>query len=231
MGSLCDRLEQEAIFGLAAIHPGESVLDIGCGTGIYTLAAARHGAWVAGIDPSFEMLLAAQKKLENEGHPARLVVASAEALPFRAERFDLLLGITSLCFVSQPESALAEDWRVLKSGGRLVLGELNCHSPWAWMRKLKGLFKESIYNRAHFWDREDLIGLLTRQEFRVDEMKALIYFPPTNSRLFLRTYFLFERIGKRFFPEMGAFVTIGASKTTSNRRTGLPIACGSSPTS
>ncbi len=231
MGSLCDRLEQEAVFQLAHIKAGEKVLDIGCGTGIYTLTAARRGARVVGIDPSLDMLLAAKSKLEREGHPMRLIAATAEALPFRAHQFDLISGVTSLCFVSRPERALAEAWRVLKAEGRLVLGELNRHSPWAWLRKLKGYFKDSVYSRAKFWGREELNTILTRQGFDVVEIRPLIYFPPINSRLFLKTYPLFERFGERFFPKTGAFVTIGASKTILNPRTGLPIVGGSPPTS
>ena len=212
MGSLCDRLEQEAIFGLASISPGERVLDIGCGTGIYTLAASQRGAWVIGLDASTEMVRAARKKLQSAGRPPRLVVASAESLPFRAERFDLIIGVTSLCFVARPEDALSQAWRVLKPGGCLVLGELNRHSPWAWFRRIKGLFTETIYSKAHFWGPQELVELLSRQGYQVGQTRTLIFFPPVNTSWILGTHIFLDRLGKKQWPRFGAFLAVRAVK-------------------
>ena len=103
LGSLAHALESETILRLARVAIGERVLDLGCGTGLYAFELSRRGAWVVGLDPSFEMLTVAREKLRCAGHPARLVCASAEALPIGTATFDLMVAVTSLCFVRRPD--------------------------------------------------------------------------------------------------------------------------------
>src|SRR5581483_7348853 len=69
LGSLAHSLESEAIFDLAETKPGERAIDIGCGTGIYTLELARKGAHVVGVDPSMEMVAIAREKFRRAGLP------------------------------------------------------------------------------------------------------------------------------------------------------------------
>ncbi|TAK05895.1 MAG: methyltransferase domain-containing protein [Candidatus Manganitrophaceae bacterium] len=212
LGSLAHALEQEAIFRLAETKPGERTIDIGCGTGIYTLALARRGAHVVGVDPSWEMISIAREKFRRVGLPGLFVLGSAEALPFRPGSFDLALAVTSLCFVRSPDQSIKETHRVLKPEGRLVLGELNRFSPWALWRRLKGLFTDTIYNQAHFWGKRELERLLRRRGFCVGAARMLLYFPPWNQRAVLKTYRLFETVGKKALPGTGAFIAIKAEK-------------------
>lgn len=212
LGSLAHALEQEAIFRLAETKPGERTIDIGCGTGIYTLALARRGVHVVGVDPSWEMIAIAREKFRRAGLPGFFVLGSAEALPFRPGCFDLALAVTSLCFVRSPDQTIEETRRVLKPEGRLVLGELNRFSPWALWRRLKGLVTETIYNQAHFWGRRELESLLRRKGFCVSAARTLLYFPPWNQKAVLKLYRFFETVGKKAFPGTGAFIAMKAEK-------------------
>ena len=218
LGSLAHALEQEAIFRLAETKPGERTIDIGCGTGIYTLALARRGVHVVGVDPSWEMIAIAREKLRRAGLPGLFVLGSAEALPFRPGCFDLALAVTSLCFVRSPDQTIEEARRVLKPDGRLVLGELNHFSPWALWRRLKGIFTDTIYNQAHFWGRRELERLLKRKGFRIGAARVLLYFPPVPSRTFLKGYHLFEVILRKLAPGTGAFIAMKAKRGGSNQR-------------
>ena len=212
LGSLAHALESEAIFDLAEAKPGERVVDIGCGAGIYTLELARRGAHVVGVDPSWEMIAVAQEKFRRVGLPGIFVLGSAEALPFCPDCFDLALAVTSLCFVRSPDQAIEETRRVLKPEGRLVLGELNRFSPWALWLRLKGLFTDTIYNQAHFWGRGELERLLRQRGFCVRAARTLLYFPPWNQKAVLKAYRLFETVGEKALPGTGAFIAIKAEK-------------------
>jgi SAM-dependent methyltransferase len=77
-----------------------------------------------------------------------------------------VIAVTVLCFAEDPQALLAEACRVLQPGGRIVLGELGRYSPWALARRLKGLLKETVYRRAHFFTRPELEELLTSSGFR-----------------------------------------------------------------
>jgi ubiquinone/menaquinone biosynthesis C-methylase UbiE len=219
LGSVAHTLEQEAVFALAGVKPGERVLDVGSGTGIYTLELARSGAEVIGMDSSLEMIRIARQKFLQAGLTGRFVCASAEALPFRTARFDLAVAVTSLCFVSRPDRAIEEMHRVIKPGGRLVIGELNRFSLWAFLRRLKGLFTDTIYNLAHFWSRRELARLLGRSGFVADDERIVLYFPPINQKAFLKYHRFFERILKKILPGTGAFIAMKGEKPAHSKRT------------
>jgi|SRR5215207_1357129 len=108
---------------VAALRPGERVLDVACGTGIVTrFAAERVGAdgAVAGVDINPGMLgvarSAARPELGIDWHEA-----SAEALPFEDETFDVVLCQMGLQFFPDRLAALRQARRVLVPAGRLVL--------------------------------------------------------------------------------------------------------------
>jgi demethylmenaquinone methyltransferase/2-methoxy-6-polyprenyl-1,4-benzoquinol methylase len=101
--------------------PGERILDIACGTGTSTVPLAKAGATVVGVDFSPEMIAEAQRK-----HPElEFRVADATELPFGDDEFDAVTISFGLRNVQQPKVALAEMYRVLKPGGRLVVCEFS----------------------------------------------------------------------------------------------------------
>jgi ubiquinone/menaquinone biosynthesis C-methylase UbiE len=212
LGSVARALELDAILSLAGVKPGERAMDIGCGTGIYALELAQRGAHVIGIDPSMEMIAIAREKLRQAGLTGRFVCGSAEALPFRSGTVDLALGVTSLCYMHSPDRAIEEMRRVLRPGGRLVLGELNRFSFWAFLRRLKGLFRQTIYNQAHFWSRRELERLLQKSGFHPSAARTLLYFPPIPSRTFLKRYRFFDVVLKKLLPGTGAFIAMRAER-------------------
>jgi ubiquinone/menaquinone biosynthesis C-methylase UbiE len=120
---------RERTIALAHLVPGESVLEVGCGTGEMAMRAkARSGprGFVAGIDPSPEMIAEARQKAARANLDIDYRVAGVEALPFADATFDVVLS--SLMMHHLPEDlkprALAEIRRVLKPGGRLLIVDL-----------------------------------------------------------------------------------------------------------
>jgi ubiquinone/menaquinone biosynthesis C-methylase UbiE len=121
---------------LAQLHPGESVLDVGCGTGTLTLVAKRRvgdAGRVAGIDPAPQMIARARQKAARRGLAIELHVDVIERLPFPDRSFDVVLS--SLMMHHLPDElkrqGLTEIARVLKSGGRLlVVDGMPMAGPW-----------------------------------------------------------------------------------------------------
>ncbi len=110
---------------LALIKAGDSVLDVGCGTGDVTIPSkVRTGTGkVYGIDPAPEMIAVARNKAEHKGLDIDFRVGVIEALPFADNSIDVVTS--SLMMHHLPDDlkvrGLAEIYRVLKPGGRVLI--------------------------------------------------------------------------------------------------------------
>lgn len=106
---------------MLAISPGDSVLDVGCGTGNYTrhLAEAAGDGLVVGIDASQPMTARAAGL--GGGANLAYVRGDACALPFGDGEFDRVCSVGVIHMIGEPMKALAEMVRVLAPGGRLVM--------------------------------------------------------------------------------------------------------------
>jgi len=166
------RLQKELILRLVRPRRGERLLDVGCGSGLHLEIFKREGLDVTGVDPSRSMLDLAHARL---GHQAGLFPGQAEDLPFEDNDFDIVTMITCLEFIDDPETALAEALRVARS--RVFVGVLNRLSLTALGRRVRGLFKDSMYNHARFfslWELTALIrGLIGPTSFRWATVQVL----------------------------------------------------------
>lgn len=99
-----------------------AVLEVGVGTGL-NFDLYRNLTELVGIEPDPHMLRRARKRTMDLGFPVELLEAGAEKLPFPAERFDTAVVTFTLCTIPDSAAALAEIYRVLKRGGRLLFTE------------------------------------------------------------------------------------------------------------
>lgn len=101
---------------------GQTLLDVGCGTGYFSQRFLNLGLDVTGLDPDSAMIEVARSKNSQ----VKYIEGDALALPFEDNSFDYCSAITSLCFVSEVEKAIKEMFRVSRHG--VMLGLLNRHS-------------------------------------------------------------------------------------------------------
>jgi len=108
---------------------GQTLLDVGSGSGFFSRCFNDVGLTVTGYDASYEMNYYACTKNAS----INFIQGDATDLPFADEQFDYSAAITSLCFVENPQQALAEMWRVSRK--TVILGLLNRHSLLYYMKR------------------------------------------------------------------------------------------------
>lgn len=146
--------------------PGRG-LEIGVGTGRF---AAPLGIEV-GVDPSMRMLeRAAERGIE-------VCRGVAEALPVRSNTFDTALVVTTICFVDDVAETLREARRVLRSGGRLVIGYVDRESPLG-ERYEAAKAENPFYRDATFLSTEELIEAMESAGFEELESVQTVFRMP-----------------------------------------------------
>lgn len=156
-GSCALALETGLIQRIWAAGNPQKVLDVGCGTGIFTDWFAGCGHQVTGLDPSPGMLNIARLKL-----PARIPLDQgyAEDLPYDDNSFDTVALVTTLEFVRDPVQALEEAFRVATR--HVLLGVLNKFSLITLQRFIARLWRRSVLDHARFFSVFELQSLAAR---------------------------------------------------------------------
>jgi SAM-dependent methyltransferase len=104
----------------AGIVSSDRVLDVGCGTGVVAITAARLGACATGLDLTPQLVDRARENARIAQVDASWYEGDAEALPFDDGVFDVVVSQFGHMFAPRPEVATAEMLRVLKPGGTIA---------------------------------------------------------------------------------------------------------------
>jgi arsenite methyltransferase len=110
-----------------AAQPGERILDVGCGPGFFVaelLDAVGSDGWVTGVDMEPTMLAVAAKRTEGHDNVA-FYEAQATSLPVPDGMFDAAVSVQVLEYVQDVSAALAEIYRALCPGGRVVVWDID----------------------------------------------------------------------------------------------------------
>lgn len=111
----------EALCQTVDPHAGQRVLDVACGSGNAALVAARRYCEVTGLDYVPALVERAKMRATAEGMKIDFHVGDAQALPFRAASFDVVLSVFGVMFAPDQEKAANELLRVCRPGGRIGL--------------------------------------------------------------------------------------------------------------
>ncbi len=175
LGGFVDKVEKKLIEDLAEFDEDEKVLDIGAGTGTYSIWMAKKGLKVTALDQSSEMMEKGKVKTEREGLTIDWKLADANSLPFSDNSFDLVVSVTAIEFMDHPKTVLKEAVRVLKPNGRLIIGVLTKES--AWGELYQSIVEEDpkhLFAKAHFYSEDEISSLLPLRYV----LKKGLYWPP-----------------------------------------------------
>ena len=149
------------------IASGETLLDVGCNWGRWSIAAAQKGYRVVGIDPDLEALVAASRIAKTKGLEISFVCADARHLPFKSSSFSRVFSYSVIQHFSKPDAraALSEIARVLKPQGESLIqmpNALGIRSLYHQVRR--GFRTRNIFDVRYWTPRElsrtfrDIIG-------------------------------------------------------------------------
>lgn len=183
-------------YGRLGIAPGTTLLDVGCGAGQVAIPAAKAGVKVTGIDLAPNLVGQARERAKAEGVVALFDEGDAEALPYNAESFDVVLSLIGAMFAPQPEKVASELVRVCRPGGRIIMANWTPAGFIGQMFKAIGQHvpPPSIMPSPLRWGDEETVRerfgsrvkdlRLTRRFYRIEYP-----FPPAAVVEFFRTYY------------------------------------------
>ncbi len=163
-----DRLKQKVLAGFdlsslvaRGMKPGRVAVDLGCGTGDLLETLLEKADQVIGVDSSSRMLELARNRFASNGKPVSLRIGELEHLPLRDGEADFAVASMALHHLSRPQEGIAEAFRVLSPGGRLMIIDFEKHANEA-MRSEYG-------DQWLGFSEEELSGWLNRAGFELVE--------------------------------------------------------------
>lgn len=127
------------LIAAGGIGPSARVVDVGCGTGDTSRAAARLAADVLGLELSSRMVEVARRRAAEAGLAnVRFVQADAQVHPFDDDSIDLFMSRTGTMFFGDPVAAFANFARALRPGGRLAMLVWQEFARNEWIRAIMG---------------------------------------------------------------------------------------------
>lgn len=196
-------IEKRCVEELIPDGRGKRALDLGIGTGLFTLLLKEKGFDVVGVDISEKMMEVARKRgFKTIKHDFNY------PLPFEDEEFDFIFSMTAIEFLRNPKNLVEESFRVLKRGGEFLLVALNSLSLWAFIRRINGVFKkEYVFKKAKFYS-PNALERLFGDGWKIVVKKTCMFLPPWNTN----NINFWERRFKKIFKNSGALSIILAKK-------------------
>ena len=140
-------------------------IEVGVGSGRFAQALGID----IGLDPSSKLLRMAKNRCISA------ILGKGEEMPFQDGVFGTVFFVVTLCFVDSPKKTLDEATRLLKSGGKLVLGLVLKESPWGQLYKKKKETCHHLYRYAMFYSYGEVDMLLNQAGFSVEQVISTLF--------------------------------------------------------
>jgi len=168
-GKLIFAIEVEAFKKVLPSFP-KPWLEVGVGSGRFAQALGIK----TGIDPSANLLAMARKRGIKVFH------AKGEERFFDEETFGTIFVIVTLCFVDSSVAVLQEAYRILKLGGKIVLGLVLRDSPWGQFYLTRKKERHRFYKLATFYSYQEVTELLEHTGFTVEKVISTLFQKPNE---------------------------------------------------
>jgi ubiquinone/menaquinone biosynthesis C-methylase UbiE len=156
LGSFVDEVETACIFNMLDLPRGSKILDVGCGSGNYSIKLAELGYEVVGVDLSKEMLMKAKEKADDRNLAIDFREMDVYELDFDDESFDAAFSITAFEFIPDIQKAMDEVMRVLKKSGQMIIGMVNRDSSWGKLYMSPEYQAHSVFKYANLKTVEEM---------------------------------------------------------------------------
>lgn len=188
---------------------GKRIIEVGSGTGFFLRKFAQKAVEAVGFDLTEGMLKAGRKIAAEKGIKIDFIQGNVlEGLPFADEYFDIVYSNSMIEFFEKGEEAekvLTEMWRLLKPGGKFVIGVLNKESTWAYKRTAELLEKDSIFSLNQFYSWDEFQELMSK--FGQIEIETTLFVPPYfNKKEDFEWFKDLEAEFKSRYPKRGALI-------------------------
>lgn len=174
-------------------------LEVGVGSGRFAQALGID----IGLDPSSKLL----EMAKNRG--ISVFLGRGEEMPFKDGVFGTAFFVVTLCFVDSPREVLSEAARLLKNGGKVVLGLILNESPWGQLYQREKETGHRFYSHAMFYGYGEVGVLLKQAGFSVEQIASTLFQNPGEVHHI-------ESPQQGFFQSAG-FTVVLASKPRSRR--------------
>ncbi len=174
LGKAVDFVERRALEELFKPQ-GNKVLEIGCGTGLYTVRMAAKDYKVTALDISSEMIKLAQPKVQSIGKEVKWILGDITAMLDSLERYDGIFSMTAFEFIPEPQKVLEALYQKLNPGGCLVVGIIADNSTWSEAYRQSAQDPESVFYNAHFFSKEEIRGWKFGS---IPEIREVLFFSP-----------------------------------------------------
>lgn len=195
----------ESVFGALDPKRGESILELGCGSGYYSKKIVSRKAILTTTDIS-ENYVKQTKKFVGKSGRANYLVADATKLLFNSNSFDKVLFTEVIEHIPNYEKSLKEIKRVLKPGGQLIISTPSRYSPMNIAYNIKRKIKKFTFNEhVHEFTPHEFVELVGKylEVKRLEFSNILVPYPfdqlflKTNSRKIIKILKLIEKYGRK----------------------------------
>jgi ubiquinone/menaquinone biosynthesis C-methylase UbiE len=168
-GTLIFASEVEALRQVLPLLP-KPWIEVGVGSGRFAQACGID----IGLDPSSKLL----RMAGNRG--MSVFLGRGEEMPFQGRVFGTAFLVVTLCFLDSPSKTLGELARVLKDGGKVVLGMVLKESPWGQLYQTKKKTGHRFYRYAKFYTYAEVDILLRQTGFSIEKVISTLFQNPAE---------------------------------------------------